>query len=268
MIKADQHTHSLFSPDSSASVESMINAAAAKGLDTLCLTDHYEFGLEESSFFDVNQMKDTRAYTRELLKYTSSDKINLNVGIEIGLQPECAQQAAKIAEDKNLDFVIGSSHAVDFIDPSSPRYFDGLTSHQAYYKYFDHILRNISACDCFDVYGHLDYVVRYSPHPVSGYRPADFREIIEALLKVIISKGKGIEINTAGVRKKLKYPHPHKDILKMYKELGGEIITVGSDAHCPEDIACDFDAAEQLLRDCGFNYYCVFKQRKPLFRNF
>ena len=110
---------------------------------------------------------------------------------------------------------------------------------------------------------HLDYAVRYSPEKV--YDPTDFREIIDEILKQILNKGKGIEINSAGLRKGLSHPNPHPFILKRYKELGGEIITVGSDAHNTADIAADFDVIEEILKETGFKYYTIFKNRKPEF---
>ena len=84
------------------------------------------------------------------------------------------------------------------------------------------------------------------------------------LLKLLIENGKGIEINTAGIAK-IGFPHPHIDALKLYKELGGEIITVGSDAHKKEDIGFGFDVANDLLKQIGFRYYTLFKERKPEF---
>ena len=113
------------------------------------------------------------------------------------------------------------------------------------------------------MYGHLDYAVRYSPE--KSYNPVDFREIIDEILRKIVSLGKGIEINTAGLRKGLSHANPHPFILKRYRELGGEIITVGSDAHNTADIAADFDLAESFLKDAGFEFYTVFRQRKPHF---
>ena len=117
--------------------------------------------------------------------------------------------------------------------------------------------------DCFDVYGHLDYVVRYSPE--KSYDPLDYREMIDEILKLLIKKGKGIEINTAGLKSGLGYVHPHEFILNRYKELGGEMITAGSDAHDRSRVAADFDQAEEALKKAGFKYYAVFRQRKPDF---
>ena len=90
-------------------------------------------------------------------------------------------------------------------------------------------------------------------------------EEIDEVLKTAINMGKGIEINTSGM-KYLGFCHPHIDILKRYRELGGEIITIGSDAHNPEKIASDFKAAEEILTACGYDFYAEFHKRKPIFK--
>ena len=99
-----------------------------------------------------------------------------------------------------------------------------------------------------------------------AYSYLKYAELIDEILKNIIAKGKGLELNMAGLKYGLPYAHPHPDVLKRYRELGGEIITVGADGHCPEHIAWDFDKANGILRACGFTYYTEFKQRKPVFK--
>ena len=86
------------------------------------------------------------------------------------------------------------------------------------------------------------------------------------ILKYLIEHGKGIELNTSGLKYGLPFAHPHSDILKRYRELGGEIITVGADGHKPEHIAYDFDKVSGILKDCGFKYYTEFSERKPHFK--
>ena len=126
-------------------------------------------------------------------------------------------------------------------------------------------MENIRTFDSFDVYGHLDYVVRYGPHKDAQYSFEKYRDILEDILKLLIEKGKGIEINTGGLKYGLKELHPCTGLLKRYKELGGEIVTVGSDAHKPENIGFGFARAEEVLKACGFRYYTLFQQRRPAF---
>ena len=115
------------------------------------------------------------------------------------------------------------------------------------------------------MYGHLDYVVRYGPTKNDSYTYQKHADVFDKILSVLIENGKGIELNTGGFRSGLSQPNPCVEILKRYRALGGEIITVGSDAHAPKDIAADFDRACALLKECGFAYYCVFQKRIPVY---
>ena len=145
------------------------------------------------------------------------------------------------------------------------KYFGNKSEKQAYREYFESILENVNVFDNYDVYGHLDYVVRYSPYESRHFDLKDYEDVIYEIMKSIIENGKGIEINTAGIRKNLGYSHPHKDILKMYKNLGGEIITIGSDAHACQHLGYKFEDVPELLKSTGFKYYTVFENRQPKF---
>lgn len=113
--------------------------------------------------------------------------------------------------------------------------------------------------------GHLDYVVRYGKNKEKEYSYKMFADEIDALLRELIEHGKGLELNMAGLKYGLPFAHPHPDILKRYRELGGEIVTVGADGHRPEHIAWEFDKACDILKGCNFKYYTEFKERKPVF---
>ena len=119
---------------------------------------------------------------------------------------------------------------------------------------------------CFDVLGHLDYVVRYGKHQAEAYSYEKFSDEIDMILRELISSGKGLELNMAGIKYGLGFAHPHPSVLRRYKELGGEIITVGSDAHKAEHIGYEFEIAGELLKSCGFRYYTEFENRKAVFR--
>ena len=114
----------------------------------------------------------------------------------------------------------------------------------------------------FDVLGHIDYIDRYFEDFSTIPKYEEYHYLIESILKILIQKGKGIEVNTAGMRYGLDYFHPKIQILKLYKELGGEIITVGSDSHTPETIGYGYKAVEKMLKDIGFKYIHIFKERK------
>ena len=258
MILADVHTHSSFSTDSDEPLREMALAAADKGLKTLCVTEHHDFDHPHAGDF----LLDVPAYREEFMRVRSefSDRLEVLFGVELGLMDYDVPRLCKFAKCADFDFIIGSLHQADGLDPYYPEYFDKMGDKNGISHFFDLMLSCIKAFDDFDVLGHLDYIVRYSH--AKSYSPPDCREVIDEILKAVIAKGKGIEINTAGVRS-LGYPHPHPFVLKRYKELGGELVTVGSDAHDRAHIASDFDMAEQALRSEGFRYYAVFRERKP-----
>ncbi len=260
MIKADFHVHSSFSSDSEELLENAVKAAINKGLDALCITEHMDMDYPTDEF-----LLDTEAYHAELLRLRGlySDKIELLYGVELGLMNYLAPRLYEFTAKQDFDFIIGSSHLVDGTDPYYPEYFGSLGDKNGILRYFESILENITAYDNFDVYGHLDYVVRYSG--AKSYSPADYRELLDEILKKLVAMGKGIELNTAGLKYGLGWAHPHPELLARYRELGGEIITVGSDGHKGEHIAYDFDKAVDILKAAGFEYYTVFRQRKPQF---
>ena len=170
-----------------------------------------------------------------------------------------------IRDRYNFDFVIGSSHVVHGYDPYFPPFWKTHTEEEGYREYFESILENIRAFDDFDVYGHIDYVVRYGPTRNENYTYARYSDVIDEILRLLIEKGKGIEINTGGFKYGLGHPNPCEEILARYRELGGEIITVGADAHAPEHVGFAFEKVPQILKDAGFIYYTVFRKRKPEF---
>ena len=128
------------------------------------------------------------------------------------------------------------------------------------------MLEDIKNTPDFDVLGHIDYVVRYGKNGAADYSYQKYADEIDAILRAVIERGKGIELNMAGLKYGLPFAHPHPDILRRYRELGGEIITVGADGHRPEHIAWDFEKADDILKSCGFRYYTEFKGRKPVFK--
>ena len=260
----DQHMHCNFSGDSDALPEDMIKAGIAHGLSGICFTDHLDYDYpEEPNIF----LLDFDNYFKVLsdLREKYADKISVNIGIELGLQTQAAGQNLAVAEKYPFDFIIGSSHVVNHMDPYYPEFFAGRDEDAAYMEYFESVLENINSGVDFDVYGHIDYVVRYGPNKNAFYTYEKFKDIIDEILTQLISKGKGIEVNTGGFKYGLGHPNPTEDIIKRYRELGGEIITMGADAHVPEYVAYEFDKTAQIIKNCGFKYYTVFKNRKAEF---
>ena len=260
MITADLHTHSFFSSDSSEPTENIVRAAYERGLKTICLTEHMDFDYPGGEF-----ILDTDKYRAELARVRDmfAGKIEVLFGVELGLMDTLAPRLYEYTSGFDFDFIIGSSHLVDGADPYYPEYFGKLGDRNGIRRYFESILANISVYDNFDVYGHLDYAVRYSR--AKNYSPADYRDITDEIIKKLVSMGKGIELNTAGLKYGLGWAHPHPDLLRRCRELGIEIVTVGSDGHKAEHIAWEFEAAGEILKAAGYEYYAVFRERKPEF---
>lgn len=260
----DTHMHCCFSGDSDAAPEDMIRTAADRGLDGICFTDHldYDFPNDPDLF-----VPDLDAYDRDMraLGEIFRNTIPVLHGIEIGVQPHLHDRLREVVHEHDYDFVICSSHTIDHQDPYYRTFFEGREEKDAYRRYFESILENLEGFCDFDVYGHIDYVVRYGPNKNRDYSYEAYAPLLDAILKKLIALGKGIEINTGGFKYGLGHPNPCEDILKRYRELGGEIITIGADAHAPEHIAYDFAKVPPILREAGFTHYTVFKNRQPHF---
>ena len=258
----DCHMHSSFSADSDTPMEVMIHRAVETGRQGITFTEHldpdYPVTPDNLDFsLDIPAYKEKLAELSDIYK----DKIQVRFGIELGLQMHLREYFDSLLSQTPFDFVIGSSH----LDPYYPEFFEGRKEFLCYMEYFESILENISAYDGFDVYGHIDYVVRYGPTKNREYSYGRYKDILDEILKKLISMGKGIELNTGGYHYGLGEPNPCTAVIRRYRELGGEIITIGADAHTPDKIACAFDKAASVLEACGFRYYTIFKDRKPEF---
>lgn len=266
-MKHDYHIHTYFSGDSDTVPENTILQAIKLGMETICITEHHDMDFpDEPNPFELN----TDAYFKEyaILKEKYRKQIDIRTGVELGLQPHLGSRPKDFADARPFDFIIGSTHVIDNEDPYYPAFWEKRNSHDAMIElYLEDTLKNIKAFDCFDVYGHLDYIIRYCPSKDTRPELFDLYSLypdrFDEILKILISKGKGIEINTGGLKNKLPHPNPHPNILKRYRQLGGEIITCGSDGHTPETIAHAFDMLPELLSECGFKYVTIFKDRKP-----
>jgi len=264
MILADCHMHTNFSTDSQADPEDMIKAAIAKGLKAVCITDHEDKDYPNPEEFRI----DFPRYVREIgvLKEKYQDKIEVRMGVEIGLQPHLGDYYRQLVGQYPFDFVIGSVHVVGSLDPYYPEFYEGRSDAEAYKQTLEETITNIERIQVFDTLGHLDYVVRYGRNKAEEYSYRRFADEIDEILRYLIEHGKGLELNTAGLKYGLPFAHPHPDVLRRYREMGGEIITVGADGHRPEHVAYDFVKAAEILTECGFRYYTEFVDRKPIFK--
>ena len=259
----DCHLHSTVSHDGKSSILEYIAVAPEMGVDELTFTEHYDdyVGIE-TKLSTLNVEK----YHKTFLEIQEKTDFPIHFGIEIGLQPHITEQIKSMVKAYPFDFIIGSSHITRKKDMAYDKsFFEGLTRREAYMQYFHEMLENIRLYDEFDVYGHMDYVVRYGGYAEEHIDYAEFAEILDEILLALIKKDKGIEINTSGLRYGLGYAHPHPEILKRYRELGGKIITIGSDAHKTTDLASGFREATAFLEAVGFHEVAFYRKRQPTF---
>ncbi len=263
MIKTDCHLHSSFSSDSDTPMIDMIHAATDKGLDTICFTEHMDLQFPDK--YDMDFIFEPEKYMKQLneLKNTFSNNIDILAGIETGLKPGLKNEYDSILSMHEWDYVIGSTHLVDDIDPYYSEYWEGYSEKTAINRYFECVYDNIQSCGNYDAVGHLDYILRYAPSKNKYFSYKESADIIDCILKKIIYEGKALEINTNGYRSGLSSPNPCSDIIKRYMELGGVLFTIGSDAHCTGHIAYGYNEAYNLLSSLGIKHYAVYKKRKP-----
>lgn len=267
MVLTDFHTHSSCSPDGTASIYDMAFAAYKSDVSIMCITDHvdmddFETGKRQPDCFSHwSEMQRQYAQAREKL----SGKIDLRLGIELGEANHAPEEALAAARTEGLDFIIGSMHNIrelpDFccLDYKSEEECRALTE-----KYVEEHFE-LARLGCFDVVGHIGYTRRYMKRAGFDIGLAGFEERLGELFTLLVERGKGIELNTSGLRDGTGTAFPETGILKLYREKGGEIITLGSDSHRTWDTGANIADGAELLREAGFKYFTVFKDRKPEF---
>ena len=256
----DFHMHSRVSFDGHDTGEALAKAALAAGLKEICFTDHLDYDpLGQMGKLDF----DTAAYNAE---YDHLDVPGLKIrrGMEFGMDTQNVPQFKKDLQRRHFDFVLGSIHFVDDLDVYFPPYWQNKTVFQAERRYLEATLESVKLHDDFDVLAHLTYIGKTTAHPAPRCVPyEEHRELIDEILKVLVSKGKGMEMNTSGVDRCGGFL-PTADYFRRFKELGGEIVTIGSDAHRADRVGqYSFEACE-ILKDI-FGYVCTFENRKPVF---
>lgn len=264
MYRADYHIHTAFSPDSETSMVSQIETAIQKGFNEIALTDHFEYDNASGKWEICLALED---YVKAIKKYQEQyqDQIKIKLGLEYGYDFPYHTQIGHMIDAYDFDFIICSTHKCNADDLYFGDFFEGKTQIQAYNDYFEYVLRTVQEYSNFDVYGHLDYVNRYGNYTNKILNFNMHEEQIREILKVLVDKGKGIEVNTSGLRYGLGHFSPQIPVLKSYLDLGGEIITIGSDAHYNEHLGYMWSEAAAMLKSVGFKHYTTFEQRKPIF---
>lgn len=262
MYIADYHLHTKISPDSKATLDEMCKAALKAGLSEIAVTDHFECngwnGSNDTSYYDEKFSLDEINRSRKQYQ----DQLKIIHGVELGQATQELQLAEGLLARNDFDFILASMHNIrgkedfyflDYIKDDKYLLFD---------RYLDELVE-LTKWGQFDVLAHITYPQRY----IVGDRKLDFNltkfeEKIRFLFQKVVESGKGIEINTSGLRQKIGETLPGSYILNLYKQEGGEIITIGSDSHRPSDVGAGIREARDLAKSIGFKYIAVFEKRK------
>lgn len=259
----DYHVHSNYSTDGISIPMEICKSAIKNGLREIAITDHFEPSIGNENYPEY-KAKDYRRDIEEL-KDIFKGKLKIKLGVELG-QPHHFQKSTRdLIKSMNYDYIIGSAHknytGVDFSEVN----YSKLSLNEACKFYLIELIELADKGD-FDCIGHIDLLKRYSTnHYKTRITLMSEKELLEDVLLRIISKGKGIEINTSGLRQQPKETMPGIDLLSFYKNLGGEILTIGSDAHHAIDVAKGLENAVENARIAGFRYLTLFNGRKPEF---
>lgn len=261
-IQHDYHLHSDFSGDCSTPAALMAERALSLGLTSICFTEHYDIDVASDISFTV----DFDAYFSHMyaLQQQYGDRLKIRIGLEFGIQRHLAAHLKDLAGKYPFDFIIASHHFVGGEDPYYPAFFEGHSERSRYEQFFQEQFETLKKFDDFDTLGHMDYVVRYGPNQNRFYSYEAYADLIDPILNLLIEKGKCLEVNTGGLKYGLGDTNPCASVLKRYRQLGGERISIGSDAHVPEYLSYRFDFVRETLLALGFTHYTVFEQRRPL----
>lgn len=258
---ADYHEHTSFSYDCGLPMETAVKRAIAIGVEDLCFTEHIDIGTTNTFLCDC------QAYFREFsrLKALYGDKIKLKVGMEFGMQSHTIPQYQKIFDRYEFDFILLSMHQIGNKEFWSGAFQRGKSQKQYMDEYYDELFKIVSNYNDYSVLGHVDVIRRYDDYGVYPFEKV--KDKLEQIFKVLIANGKGIEVNTSCYRYNIGDLMPSVDIIKFYRELGGEVITVGADSHYAEHVGYKVLETQQRLKEFGFKYICTFDKMKPEFHS-
>lgn len=256
----DYHLHTKVSFDSEESPEAVVREAERLGLCEICFTDHHDLnGIPDGEHYLFTLDDYAKAYD-----HLTSDTVKIRRGVEMGLTLWNKEVAEAFINGREFDFVLGSVHYAGGYDPYFPEFWEGISFRQGVDKYLEDTLACVKIHDNFDVLGHLTYVFKSTHNPTHSTLPySEVSDIADEIMKCLISKGKGMEINTSGVDKAGDFL-PSLDYLKRFRELGGEIVTIGSDAHDVTRLGQYSKEALSIAKEV-FGYVCTFEMRKPIF---
>lgn len=272
----DYHVHTEFSDDSEYPIEQVVRDAIALGLNELCFTDHVDYGVKvdwDSGEEIVTRLGNLMAnvdYPKYLaaireLRERYGDRITLKTGLEFGVQVHTVSRFRSLFQKYPLDFVILSVHQVEDREFWTQEFQQGRTQQEYNERYYQELLDLTRTYQEYSVLGHLDLIIRYDEQ--GGYPFEQVKPMVAEILRTAIQNGKGIELNTSFHRYGLKDSTPSRAILELYRDLGGEILTIGSDSHKPEHLGAYIKEGQEYLKSLGFERFCTFEGMKPIFHS-
>lgn len=263
----DLHIHTNASHDAEGSVAEFCRSAIEKGIKTIGITNHLDLdpGLEHCGDYNHQAVLEEVERARK----TFGDSLQIVVGVEVSYQSEYENEIARALDAIKADFIMGSVHMLggaDYIiteENGARNFFRNKSDPQEVYGvYFQEVLRAVKF-GYFDVLGHLDVIKRFGETLFQPLRPNEYYGEIRRIIEGLIKRNMALEVNTSGLHHLVKEIYPSPYILKLYRELGGTMLTLGSDAHNPGDIARGFDQAVKLITMEKFSYLTIFQDRTP-----
>ena len=273
---ADYHVHTEFSDDSVYPMEAVVKDAIGLGLDEICITDHVDYGVKID--WDSGQEilyrhgepltnVDYPRYASEIKRMQDlyGSRLTIKMGMEFGVQTHTTPQFETLFRRYPFDFIILSIHQVEDKEFWTQEFQKGRTQKEYNERYYEEMFRVVKAYKNYSVLGHMDLIKRYDK---AGLYPFEkVRPMIAEILKIAIADGKGIELNTSSHRYGLTDPMPSVALLQLYKDLGGSIITIGTDSHAPEHLGTYITEAESQLKELGFHQFCTYEKMEPIFHH-
>lgn len=273
---ADYHVHTEFSDDSVYPMEQVIQDAIAMQMDEICFTDHVDYGIKDDwncghpiryrgniPFANVNYP----VYISKIkeLQHRYDRQITIKLGLEFGIQTHTIPKYEALFQKYPFDFILLSIHQVENKEFCTQDFQKGKSQKEYHERYYQEMLQIVRAYKNYSVLAHMDLVARYDENGI--YPFAKIEPMVSEILKIVIEKGKGIELNTSHHRYGLKDTTPSVDILKLYQKLGGQIITIGSDSHSPAHLGTYIEEAKHLLKSLGFRFFCTYDKMQPIYHN-
>lgn len=274
MYLFDNHNHSQFSFDGKkSSVEDCARAALSKGLSGIAFTDHCDFFVPQvkaqfenlvPEVFDVRTQQEEIDRVQSMIDEGQQHKaLTILKGIEVGMHENHHDDIRRMLSENSFDQVIASVHYLDGTDPFYGDYYADKDWKTAYGHYLETIFKEMTWLKDFDIMGHYDYVVRYAPYPNTCIKYRDFCGIFDEMFRYLAQEGKALEINTKSYQLyKGREVILDTNVLLRYKELGGEIISLGSDSHNPERVGENFNQFAELFKSLGFRWSAHYEKRK------